>query len=164
LQNVFVNKQRGFVPKRKGFANKKNVFAPKQNISATLQRVFADKQDGFASLQTSPANRNNDCDGKQGALTAEPEELADFQDGATRYPGGGASQQNLNLIKRGKDQSWNCDISSLIGWVREKIADAPAVRPYLCVLGVLPPSPKLRRDKWRLKSCLGLCVLCDLCG
>jgi hypothetical protein len=129
-----------------------------------LQRVFADKQDGFASLQTSPANRNNDCDGKQGALTAEPEELADFQDGATRYPGGGASQQNLNLIKRGKDQSWNCDISSLIGWVREKIADAPAVRPYLCVLGVLPPSPKLRRDKWRLKSCLGLCVLCDLCG
>jgi hypothetical protein len=64
-----------------------------------LQRVFADKQDGFASLQTSPANRNNDCDGKPGALTAESEELADFQHGAAGHPGGGASQQNLNSIK-----------------------------------------------------------------
>jgi hypothetical protein len=96
MQNVSVNKQRGFVPKQKGFVSKKNVFAPKQNISATLQRVFADKQDGFASLQTSPANRNNDCDGKQGALPAEPEELADFQNGATRYLSDGVSKQNLN--------------------------------------------------------------------
>jgi hypothetical protein len=80
-----------------------------------LQRVFADKQDSFASLQTSPANRNNDCDGKPGALTAKPEELANFQDGAAGHPGGGASQQNLNLIKSHSKKSRPQPFFSVVG-------------------------------------------------